>query len=415
VVNFGDSQNAASVMARTAGELAKSVGSLSLALGLFSARQATRLLVAPRGRAVDSFDELTRVASGQLTGLAKTAFAVGTNLQHGIVDAVFEAAGARPRGPAPHAATSGPALSLSESVSRRLAGVRTVQSGAVDRSVPQAEFLRRLAGYHADASADGGRPERAVPALWKSEGLATSLARHLLPENTLRDPVLGSRLLPVVHVGFGSGLAQRHLFDAAALQTAFADTCATGYREFAYEGVGAMLRAYERGFFKLVSGALGFMRADTPDGPDPAGFFAGYLSRFPPPEQRLIAHGYGRILAFSHINLHDAIRRATALPPERVEPVVHGAAFAFAMMNHADLPRVLRESAIPFEPPVRAAFQNGLVYALVFLEWYVPGLLAGWTPQGSLETALVAHARQESALSLDRGLPLAFRLAAPRG
>jgi hypothetical protein len=62
----------------------------------------------------------------------------------------------------------------------------------------------------------------------------------------------------------------------------------------------------------------------------------------------------------------------------------------------------------------QAAFQSGLVYSLMFFEWYVPGLLAAWQPKGPLETELVEHARRESALAVERGYPLAFRLHAPR-
>ena len=61
-----------------------------------------------------------------------------------------------------------------------------------------------------------------------------------------------------------------------------------------------------------------------------------------------------------------------------------------------------------------AAFQNGLVYSLVFFDWYLPGLLATWTPQGRLESDLIDLARSEAALTRARGYPLAFRLANPR-
>jgi len=287
-------------------------------------------------------------------------------------------------------------------------------SGSLSRPVPQAELIQRLADHHAEVTAGGLDRERTVAGLWKSEGLATTVARRLLPENSLNDPALPRHVLPIEHVGFGSGSTTLHAFDATALHAVFADRCASEYRDFSYEGVGAILRGCERGFFKFMSGALGVARLDTPDGPNPAGFFADYLAQFPPHRQRLIAHGYGRICAFSRLDIYDAIRDATKLPRERIEPIVHGAAFAFLMINSADSPHILRHSAIPFEPEVRAAFQNGLVYGLVFLDWYAPGYLAGWQPLGAVETALIEHARRESALATQRGYPLAFRLANPR-
>ena len=93
---------------------------------------------------------------------------------------------------------------------------------------------------------------------------------------------------------------------------------------------------------------------------------------------------------------------------------MQGCGFAFAFMNSADLPRILENSAIPFEPPIRAAFQNGLIYSLVFFDWYTPGLLTNWNPVGRLETELVEHARQEAAAARERGYPRVFRLDRPR-
>jgi len=295
-----------------------------------------------------------------------------------------------------------------------MAGMRTVAAGARERPVPQAELIRRLSAYHAEASTGDSVLDRSVAGLWRSEGLAATIGKHLLPENSLNDPALARQVLPVSHVGFGSGSTESLVFDAAGLDALFSERCARDYLGFAYEGIGAVLRFYERGFLKIMGGALDFIALDAPDGPDPAGFFADYLKQFPSTIQRLITHGYGRIITFSNLTIGSAIKEATALPSERIEPAVHGAAFAFAMVNRVDLPQILRQSAVPYTPAVRAAFQNGLIYALVFLDWYVPGVLATWQPQGALETELIDQARQEAALSVERGFPLAFRLAAPR-
>lgn len=413
MANVNDSQaKCGSDVAKATGDFVRSAGRFSLAMGLFAARQTARLFSEPSAQTAASLDEMTSVASGQLTGIAKTAFAIGSNLQHGLVDAAFDGFGSHGRGPT--GSTSGLSMPLKKSATRRLTGVRTVDSGTLDRAVPQAELIQRLSNYRADAMADGPDREKTVVGLWKSEGLSTTVAKHLLPENALYDPGLPRAVLPVAHVGFGSGSAEFLLFDAAKLHAVFTATCASDYREFSYEGIGAILRAYERGFFKLVSGTLGLIRLDAPDGPNPARFFGDYLQQFPPHLQRLIAHGYGRILAFSHLDIYRTIREATTLPAERVEPVVHGAAFAFAMMNSVDLPLILRRSAVPFEPAVRAAFQNGLIYGLVFMDWYAPGGLAFWRPEAALEREMIDHARQESALASERGFPLAFRLANPR-
>lgn len=402
-------------MFQAGGELVKSVGRFSLAMSLFAARQLSTLVAPATKRSTATLDDVSQAAGRQLTGAVRTAFAVGTNVQSGLVDAAFNVAGLGPKGDSPQDNSGDLAIPITTGAARRVTGVRTVASGALDRPVPQEEFVLRLAGYQTESATGTVDRERTVTGLWKSEGLSTSVGKHLLPDNTLRDARLKREVLPIAHVGFGSGSTEALVFDVRALDALFADRCAPDYRGFSYEGIGAILRIYERGFFKVMSGTLGLIRLDAPDGPDPAGFFADYLRGFLPETQRLIAHGYGRIVAFSNMSIYRAITEITTFPPDRIEPAAHGAGFAFAFMNVADLPRILDRSAIPFAPAVRAAFQNGLVYGLVFFDWYAPGLLAGWAPTGRLEADLIDHAREEAAASRRRGFPLAFRLENPRG
>ncbi|HEY2150906.1 MAG TPA: hypothetical protein VGH34_08865 [Vicinamibacterales bacterium] len=400
-------------MMQSTGDFMKSVGKFSLAMSLLAARQVTSLVSRPKP-GTPSLDEVTKAAGGQLSGAVRTAFAVGANVQSGIVDAAFHAVGMVPKGQAPAGSTSALTIPLMTSVPRRVAGVKTVASGAVDHGVLQEDLVQRLTGYQHDSL---GRPverAKAVTGLWKSEGLATSIGKHLLPENSLADPKLPREVLPIAHVGFGSGSTEEMVFDVARLNALFASTCAPDYLGFAYEGIGAILRIYERGFFKLMSGSLGLIRLDAPDGPNAANLFGDYLKQYPPDLQRLIVHGYGRLVAFSNMSIYKAIEEATTYPADRVEPAVHGAAFAFAMMNSEDMPNVLEQSAIPFERSIRAAFQNGLIYSQVFFDWYLPGLLEDWQPKGALEAELIEHARDEAAGSRKRGYPLAMRLENPR-
>jgi hypothetical protein len=395
----------------TAGDLVKSVGRFSLAMSLLAARQLTALIRPKNGNGVD---DVTRAAGQHMSGMVRTAFAVGTNVQSGLVDAAFNAVGMSTKGLAPEGDTSKLVIPLPTMASRRVSGVKTVASGAVDRGVPQGELIERLTQYQKEQQ---GRPidaAKAVIGLWKSEGLATSIGKHVLPENTWADPRFPREVLPIAHVGFGSGSTEEMVFDVARLDALFAARCAPNYCDFAYEGIGAILRIYERGFFKVMSGALGLIRLDAPDGPDPKDLFADYLKRYPVDRQRLIVHGYGRLVAFSNLNIYKAIQEATTFPPERWEGAVHGAAFAFAMMNSADMPNVLENSAIPFDRPIRAAFQNGLIYSQVFFDWYLPGLLEDWQPKGALEAELIEHARREAAAARRRGYPLAMRLENPR-
>jgi hypothetical protein len=409
-------RNPMSDFVQSTGTLLKSVGRFSIGVSLLAAKQAASIVM-PAGKSdadAAAMDDVTRAAGQHLTGPVRTAFAVGTNVQAGVVDAAFNLAGMRPKGQRPQGSTFDLAIPLATGASRRVTGVRTVASGALDRGVPQDEFAMRINGYHDESAAGAIDREKTVTGLWKSEGLSTSIGKHLLPENTLRDPRLHPQVLPIAHVGFGSGSTESLLFDVDKINALYSERCAPDYRGFSYEGIGAILRIYERGFFKVMSGALGLIKLDAPDGPDPAGFFASYLLRFPPGIQRLIAHGYGRIVAFSNMNIYAALTEITTYPADRVEPAAQGAGFAFAFMNSADLPRILAHSAIPFDAHVRAAFQSGIVYALVFFDWYATGLLDNWAPSGALETELIAHARQEAASARRRGYPLAFQLERPR-
>lgn len=402
-------------LVQTTGDFAKSVGRFSLAMSLLATRQIVSLVAPSKARGPVSLDEVTKAAGSQLSGAVRTAYAVGTNLQSGLVDAAFDLAGhGGPSGQAPSGDTSGLAIPMTARAMRRVAGVRTVASGALSRPIPQAELVQRLTQYHEESTSGVVDRENAVTGLWKSEGLSTSVGKHLLPENSLADPTLPANVLPIAHVGFGSGSSEAMLFDVDRLNAHFADRCERNHVGFSYEGIGAILRIYERGFFKVMSGTLGLIPLDAPDGPDPDDFFASYLARYPAHIQRLIAHGYGRIVAFSNIDIYSAIQQATAFPDDRIEPAVHGCGFAFAFMNSVDLPRILEESAVPFDAPVRAAFQNGLIYSLVFFDWYAPGLLAGWQPTGPREAELIEHARLEAESARRRGYLLPFRLERPR-
>jgi len=408
-----ESNGVLSEMAHNTGDLAKSVGKFSLAMTLLAAKQVTAIVSRPKETPAMA-DDVTKAAKGHLSGAVRTAFAIGTNVQSGIVDAAFDIAGMRPKGQAPSGDTKALSIPLATGIPRRVAGVKTVASGAVDRGVTQAELVQRLTDYQNESTGRPVQRAKAVTGLWKSEGLSTSVGKHLLPENTLADPKLPREVLGIAHVGFGSGSTEEMVFDVAKLNALFEARCAHDFIGFAYEGIGAILRIYERGFFKLMSGALGLIRLDAPDGPDPTDLFADYLRQYPAEMQWLIMHGYGRLVAFSNMNIYKAIEEITAYPSERVEPAVRGAAFAFVMMNSDDLPKVLEESAIPFERPVQVAFQNGLINSLVFFDWYLPGLLEDWRPEGSLESELIDHARREAAAARTRGYPLPMRLENPR-
>jgi hypothetical protein len=296
---------------------------------------------------------------------------------------------------------------------RMLGGVRAVASGAVNREIPQDEFVSKAAEYQTGALHNILSMPDVVYSLWRCEGLATTFGKYRIPENTLNDPQIPREALPVVHAGYGAASAEYAEFNPHRLIEIAQTKAAPNYQGFFYEGIGSIVRIYEPGIFKLACGVLGLIPMGAAPGPVPDGFFAGFFSNYAPDAQRLIAHGYGRLVAFSNFGVHKALAEAMRLPPERVSPCVQGIAFAFAMMNAEEMPRLLNESAIDYPASVRASFQNGLVYSLIFCDWFAPGLLEVWKTQGGLEEKLVEKARDESARNLKRGYPLPFMLENP--
>ena len=301
-------------------------------------------------------------------------------------------------------------ISLVPLAMRRMNGVKTVSSGALNRSIPQAEYIDRCRNYQKQAAAKNTDLPGIVNGLWRVEGLSTTFGKYRLPDNTLNDPRLPREVLGISHVGYGAASTEHALFSVARLQEIAGTKCEPNYRDFMVEGIGSILRIYEPGGFKFMCGMLGLIPRRAPPGPARNGFFSEFLSAFSPEDQRLITHGYGRLVAFSRISVYKALDEAMALPPNRVEPCAQGIAFAFFMMNSQEVPRLMENSNIPLPGPVRAAFQNGLVYAMVFSEWFVPGLLEQWQPRGKLEERLIELAKAESALNSQRGYALAFRL-----
>jgi hypothetical protein len=331
-------------------------------------------------------------------------------------------------------------ISLVQGARRRINGVKSVSSGAVNRLVSQAEFVESCRRYHQEAAAQVRSMPTIVNGLWKIEGLATTVGKYQQPENTLNDSMFPPEVLGISHVGYGAALTEHVRFDVLKLceiaegkseasdptagnraenrrkfpmTRSFCNKCDPNYRNFTLEGIGSILRIYEPGFFKFMCAWLGLIPRGAPPGPEKTGFFSEFLGAFSPEVQRLITHGYGRLVAFSNTSVYRALQEALSLPPERIEPCVQGIAFAFAMMNSEDMPRLLENSEIPYPAPIRAAFQNGLVYGMIFCDWFVPGFLAEWRSQGPLEEKLVERAREESARNRPRGYPLAFRLENP--
>jgi hypothetical protein len=289
---------------------------------------------------------------------------------------------------------------------RRAVGFRTVASGSVKYPITQQEFNARVRAYHLAATSRGQLMQSLVHGLWRCEGLAVSAAKYPESVVSLSDPALPAGARGITHVGFGAGATESSRFDTEQFATLLEASCHPAYRPFAIEGVGSMLRIYQDGPVRRLCGLFGVIPGDAPAAPARENFYRTFLSGFTRDEQRLVAHGYGRLVAFGHLGLKRALTEAAAVPAFFVGPCTQGVGFAFAMMNASDMAALLASDLAP--PEQSEHFEAGLVAALVFLEWFSPGILGSWAPGSRREERLIARAADESRLNHENGHLLPF-------
>ncbi len=284
---------------------------------------------------------------------------------------------------------------------RKCVTIRSVSHGIHQGPLTQSEFVAGMSSIHRDAvlSTDIGRK---TSAFWKMENLASSFLKNAQPGQSLRDADLPIEIRPIAHCGMGIAAVEVADFKAQRITEVIESFSSPACRLFAYEGSGAMLALYEKDLFGLMSRAcrmLGLLPLAALDRPDEREF----LADFEPEIQRLIAHGYGRMLYFKHGNIAAAVEAAMTLPSLDASACVQGIAFAYAMVNNGDLQRVFKAgeslNAAEFSP----AFENGLIYALEFWEWMAPGFLDQFAPKSTFGSYLTEVARREIEYCRRRG------------
>ncbi|OFV98812.1 MAG: hypothetical protein A3F68_13480 [Acidobacteria bacterium RIFCSPLOWO2_12_FULL_54_10] len=300
-------------------------------------------------------------------------------------------------------------------ISRHMHGVKRVASIVGGQPVPLPEFAQKCRQYQSEAAAAASSLPRVAQAIWNAEGLSITFGKFGLPKETLHHPSIPAETQGICHVGFGISGAEYARFDVDKLKAIFENNCEPNYRSFAYEGVGSAIRVFEPGPFRIINRIMGVVQPGAPYAPDKAGFFAKFFSAFSPEAQRQMTHGYGRLVGFSTMSIHKSLKSSSALPSDLVLPFAQGMTVAYAMLNCEDMPRLLENSNVVSPEPIRASFQNGLVWVLSYCDWFAPGLLAAWKPQGKREETLIGRARAESAANHKRGFPLAGGLENPLG
>jgi hypothetical protein len=274
-----------------------------------------------------------------------------------------------------------------------------------------AEYIRGMADIQAEArrSVD---PLVKTRSFWRMEKLSAEILKRDEANDTLRDPRLPLEVRPIAHCGMGIGAVEKLGFRFDHLLPGIDRVAHPDYRLFAYESIGAMLAVYEPGpFLSLARGlnAVGLIPMAPLRRPD-LGLF---LECFDTTERRLLAHGYGRLLYFRNNSLDAAIRAAHRSALD-FPSCVRGIAFALSMVNCRDVRRVMSHSYGFEDGSTGAAFEAGLVYALVFWEWMSPGFLDLYEISNPILQRRWKVAREEIDESRRLGFPQAFDLRLPR-
>jgi hypothetical protein len=207
----------------------------------------------------------------------------------------------------------------------------------------------------------------------------------------------------------GIGAVEALGFGLSQLKQRIADFTDPDYRPFCTESIGAMLGVYAPGpFLTFASGMrrIGLLPMADLSRPN----LGTYLGHFDNTGQRLLSHGYGRILFFRKLSVASAIR--SARDEELLDSLscIRGIAFAMAMVNCPDVREVISHRFEWGDAAIDHSFNQGLVYALVFWEWMSPGFLSQFPGTSGLSRLRTEAARREINWALDQGHPVAFDL-----
>jgi PilZ domain len=275
---------------------------------------------------------------------------------------------------------------------RKLVAFRTVSQKKQEVPLTPTGLIGKAAAIQHEAAAS---PEVSIKtaALWKIESLGVTFGRIAQAGEKLSDPKLPAEARPIMHVGMGGAAVEVANFDAAEITRLIDSMAHPEYRLFGYEQIGAMLGVYEKAIPRLM---LGLKRLNRPD---PAQF----IPLFPSEVQRLISHGYGRLLYFNSKDLHAALDNIQERKFLDARAAVQGMAFGYTMVNHLELGVVLESGDGLLDPALVKAFKAGLVYALMFWDWMSPGFLEALKFSSARASELIAMAHDEIAMALQQG------------
>jgi hypothetical protein len=288
-------------------------------------------------------------------------------------------------------------VSLRKTAWRKLLAFRTVSQKRMDGQLSQEDYIAR---WSAEQKTAEQSKETAVmtAGLWRMESLGVTYARQTPAGKTLNDSTLPLACRPIVHVGMGAGSVEVANFDPNKITETIESLSNPSFHLFPYESLGAMLGIYEKSLPRIMLGLKPLNR------PEPQGFIKCFSAEI----QRLISHGYGRLLYFNSMNIAVTVRNIAARPFLQAPAAIQGMAFAYTMVNNADLWTVL-ETGTGFEDlKLKAAFRTGLIYGLEFWEWESPGFLRTLKPPNRNSAESIDIAQQEIEVSRARGFLAPF-------
>jgi hypothetical protein len=296
--------------------------------------------------------------------------------------------------------------------SRKMLTIRAVSDGALRRSRSIEEYAVEMCAIQQGAAGttDMGRK---TAAFWKMENLSAEFLKRRRPGDSLGRARLPLEIRPIAHCGMGVAAVEVGHFDPSQVTEVIESFSDPQHRLFAYEGSGAMLSLYERDMFGLMTkgfGILGLLPLAPLRLPDRSKFVRFFDHEI----QRLIAHGYGRMLYFKNHGIDGALRAAAQVSFLDGSAMAQGIAFAFSMVNNSDLRHVFRAGERMAGHPHAAGFRAGLVYALEFWEWMAPGFLTLLRPQSELERELFGAAGIEIEECRRTGVLVPFRVQGSR-
>jgi len=239
--------------------------------------------------------------------------------------------------------------------------------------------------------------QRKVLNLWRIEGLVFKYCdRRADPELSLRRSSMPLEAGPPAHCGLAMAAVLQEGFDPERLGARFSMAADPRFIRFCHETTGLMLAIADSGLLGglvRAAGSVGVLGARLDRPADKAGFFAaGEDDR-----RRLVAHGFGRALYFTSLDLQGAVSRVLRERGLPADAALRGLSGANALVNSRDLDLLLERGGDGFPPEVIGGFEGGLANTLCLLEWTIPGALRGLTSsrEGSrrMIDAAVAEAR----------------------